>query len=344
MRFRIAAVSVVAVLAGAAAWGYTAEDLVKDLNGANSTPDKQLAAAMRLKDFVQFPEVVTALSAKLDDAGGDAVLRANCAMSLGYSKDPSVFPMVRALAKKPEEKPIVRAGCVVAMALIRGEEVIGEFIEMLKTEKSGIVRSQIEDSLMKMQDAQKVVVAVGPLLKEPDAEASAIRVLGAVGGPAVIAPLAKQLDQGRASSRRAVIRALGSIRAPDSAKALVAFYPKANDAEKVEILGVLSIHPHPSAIALMIAELGNLKTYPAVRRRAAMSLGALKATDGIRPLVKVLLNTAEADGLRITCAQALGDFSDRDDQAIAGLIGSLPDKKVAEESALALNRILDKLT
>ena len=158
-------------------------------------------------------------------------------------------------------------------------------------------------------------------------------------GTAVIPPLAKQLGEGNGVSRRAVIQALGSIRQPESAVVLIQFYPKANDAEKVDILAVLSVHPHPDAVTLMVNEMMNPKTFPAVRRRAALSLGTLRAQPGIAPLVKVLLNTGEAQGLRITCAQALSNFTDRDDMAVAGLIGALADKALAEEVSLALTRM-----
>ena len=320
-----------------AAHGFNAEDLIKDLK--EGTGEKQLAAAMRLVDFVKYPEVIAALEAKLGDAAGDAVVRSNCAQSLARSEDASVYPMLLTLAKKEAEKPIVRASCAASIAVAKPDLALSELVAMLKTEKSALVRAQIEASLGRMPDPQRVVVAVSPLLKEPDAEASAIRVLGVVGGAAVIPPLAKQLTEGKASSRRAVIQALGSIRRPESAAALVQFYPKANDAEKVDILGMLSVHPHPEAVALMISEMDNLKAFPAVRRRAALSLGNLRAPQGIAPLVKVLLNTAESEGMRITCAQSLSNFTDRDDAAIAGLIGALADKKIAEEASLALARM-----
>ena len=170
-------------------------------------------------------------------------------------------------------------------------------------------------------------------------EPSAIRVLGMVGGPAVVAPLAKKLDEGKLTSHRAVIEALGNIRHPDAAAALVKFYPKANDAEKVDIFRALSTHPHPAAIELMTGQLRDVKVYPAVRRRAALSLGNLRATAAIPALSKALLNTTEDENLRLTCVQALGNFSDRDDAAIAALIGALADKKMADEASLALNRV-----
>jgi HEAT repeat protein len=324
-------------LAATPARGYNAQDLLIDLK--EGTSEKQLAAAMRLADYAQFPEVVTALAAKLDDAKADPVLRATCAASLGRSGDASVYPMLQTLAKKVEEKPLVRAGCVAAMGAIKKGDAIAELVEMLKTEPAAIVRAQIEDSLARMPDPQPVLVAVSPLLKDPASVTSAIRILGFVGGPAVIPPLAKQLEEGKASNRRTVIRALGNIRHADAARALVAFYPKGNEAEKVDVLEALSQHPHPDAVALLIAQMEDAKAFAAVRRRSALSLGILRAPTAVMPLRTILLNTAESDGLRLTCVQALGNYSDRDDAAVAGLIGALADRKMAEESALALSRI-----
>ncbi len=324
------------LLVAVPAFGVSAESMIADLK--DGTADRRLAAAMGLADYVQFPEVVTALAQKLDDTTADPVLRANCAASLGRSADPSVYPMVQTLAKKTEEKPIVRAGCVIAMGMIKQDAVVPEFIEMLKTEKSLIVRQQVEQALQRMPNAQAVVTAVSPLLNLPESESSAIRVLGAVGGPAVIAPMAKQLET-KTDKRRVLIEAIGMIRSPDAAKALIAFYPKADDAEKVQILGVLASHPIVESVTLLVSELENPKTFLAVRRRAALSLGMLKAPGGIHPLVKILLNTAEDDGLRRSCVGALANFGDHDDDAIAGLIGCLPDKKLAEDAAVALNRI-----
>ena len=211
----------VILLAAVPAFGYSAEELVMDLK--EGTPDKKLAAAMHLGDYVQFPEAVTALSAKLSDPNADAVLRANCAAALGRSADPSVYPMVHALATRVDEKPVVRAGCVLAMGLIKQEQAIPEFIELLKTEKSSIVRSQVEDSLRRMPNPPTVVAAVSPLLNVPEAETSAIKVLGAVGGPAVIDPLMKLLDV-KTSKRSALIEAVGSVRSPEAARALIGFY------------------------------------------------------------------------------------------------------------------------
>jgi HEAT repeat protein len=339
MRFRLSlSAAVLAVLMlPAVVYALNAEDLLSDLN--KGSPEKQLDAAMRLVDFIQFPEVVTALAAKLDDAKGDAVLRSACAVTLARSNDRSVYPMLETLAKKADEKAIVRAACVAGIAGIKGDDAITELVEMLKVEKNNAVRAQIEDSLTGMKSTQRVTIAVSPLLRDDAAGSSAIRILGAVGGTGVIPPLAKELAEGKASSRRAVIRALGAILHPDAAKALVAFYPKANDAEKVDILSAFANHPYSEAVALMIGELENPKTYPAVRRRAALTLGALRAPAGIKPLVKALLNTVEQDGLRITCAQALGEYGDHDDQAIAGLIGALADKKIAEEASFSLSRV-----
>ena len=88
-----------------------------------------------------------------------------------------------------------------------------------------------------------------------------------------------------------------------------------------------------------VRELTNTDTYPALRRRSALALGNLGARPAIPILVKVMLNTAEQAGLRLTCVQALGKFSDRDDAAIAGLIGALGDKRLADTAAISLSRV-----
>ena len=325
----------VLLLAGST-WGRSAQEMIDQLN--NTTGQKQLEAALRLGNF-RFPEVVAALALKLDDKHTDVTVRAACASSLGKINDVSSYAQVEALAKKPQEKGLVRSSCVKAMVAMKGSDVINDLALMMKTEKSRLVRRTIEGALSEMADKQRVAIAVTALLKDETAAPSAIRVLGEVGGPGVIAPLAKQLDSPKASIRQAVIKALGSIHHPDVVPYLINYYPKANDAEKGQILSGLANHPHVEAMRLLVAELTGTKTYPALRRRAALALGNLRAQHTIPVLVKIMLNTAEPTGLRLTCAQALGKFSDRDDQAIAGLIGALADKRIGDTAALSLSRI-----
>jgi len=336
MLFRRIAVGLgVLVLAGTA-WGYSAEELIEQLD--TKTGQKQLEAAWRLGDF-NFPEVVGALAAKLDDAQTDVTVRAACATSLGKLNDVSTYPQIETLAKKEDEKALVRASCVKAMATMKQGEVIGELAQMMKVEKSRLVLKAIEGALAEMQDKNQVAVAVTPLLTDEAAAPAAIRVLGQVGGPGVIAPLATQLTSPKASVRLAVIKALGGIRNPDVVPHLIQYYPKANDAEKGQMLSVLANHPHPEALRLLVSELTNTQTFPALRRRSALTLGDLVARPAIPVLVKIMLNTTEQAGLRLTCAQALGKFSDRDDEAIAGLIGVLADKKIADTAAISLSRV-----
>jgi len=289
---RMVTLCCVLLLAGPA-WGVTAEELIGQLN--TTTGQKQFEAAVRLGSF-RFPEVVSALAARLDDKHTDVTVRAACATSLGKLNDPSSYAQI-------------------------------------------VVRRTIEDTLGTMTDKQRVSVAVTTALEDETAAPSAIRVLGKVGGPGVIAPLAKQLDSPKASIRQAVIEALGNIYHPDVVPYLIKYYPKANDAEKGLILSALGNHPHADAMRLLIDELMNTKAYPALRRRAAHALGKLHAQHTIPVLVKVMLNTAEHTGLRLACVKALGNFSDRDDAAIAGLIGALSDRRLAETAALELNRI-----
>jgi HEAT repeat protein len=321
---------------GGVVWGVNAQDLLDDLNKA--TGQKQIEAALRLADF-NYPEVVTALSARLDDAKTDVTVRAACAGSLGKLNDPSTCPMIEALARKPEEKTIVRTACIRAMAVMKAGDAIPELVEMVKAEKNPMVQRTIEEALAGMKDAQRVALAVSPLLQDELAAPSAIRVLGVVGGPAVIVPLSLQLTSPKASIRQAVIRALGEIGHPDAVPPLLDFYPKGNEAEKVQILSALANHPHPLAVKLMTEELENPKTYAPLRQRSALTLGNLVARPAVKTLVKIMLNTAEPTGLRLTCAQALGNFGDHDDEAIAGLIGALADKRIADTAAVSLSRV-----
>ena len=332
---RMVTLCCVLLLAGPA-WGVTAEELIGQLN--TTTGQKQFEAAVRLGSF-RFPEVVSALAARLDDKHTDVTVRAACATSLGKLNDPSSYAQIETLAKKPDEMGRVRSSCVKSMAAMKGSDVIQDLVAMMKTEKSRLVRRTIEDTLGTMTDKQRVSVAVTTALEDETAAPSAIRVLGKVGGPGVIAPLAKQLDSPKASIRQAVIEALGNIYHPDVVPYLIKYYPKANDAEKGLILSALGNHPHADAMRLLIDELMNTKAYPALRRRAAHALGKLHAQHTIPVLVKVMLNTAEHTGLRLACVKALGNFSDRDDAAIAGLIGALSDRRLAETAALELNRI-----
>jgi len=336
MLYRRTCLVVCVLVAAGAAYGFNAEDLIKDLN--TQTGHKQLEAALRLGDF-NYPEVITALSDKLDDTETDATIRAGCARSLAKLNSPSTYPMIESLAKKAEEKAVVRTACVQSMAAMKGEEVIDTLVGMLKTEENVLVRREVERTLGGMRDTQRVSVAVTPLLTDDTAAPSAIIVLGSVGGPGVIAPLAKQLESPTARIRWAVIRAIGGIVHPDSVPPLLAFYPKANDAEKSQILAVFSQHPHPDVIELLINELQNRKTFAPLRRRSALTLGLLQAPAAVRPLVAVMLDTTEQTGLRMTCAQSLGQFSDREDYAIAGLIGALADKRIAETASLSLARV-----
>lgn len=324
-------------LSCAVAYGFNAQDLLEDLN--TQVGHKQLAAALRLGDFTKYPEVVSALAEKLDDTNIDVTVRAACAKSLGKSTDLSVYPMLQTLAKKEDEKAIVRRACAQSMGAIKGSEAVDDLVAMLKVEKNMLVRSGIEETLTDMKDSQLVAVAVSRLLKDDVAAPSAIRVLGSVGGPGVIDLLAKELENEKASIRLAVIRAIGGIIHPRAAPPLLAFYPKANDAEKVQILSAFGKHPHPDVVKLLMSELENQKTFPAIRRSSALVLGHLVARPAIRLLVKVMLDTTEQRGLRLTCAQALGKFGDRDDYAIAGLIGVLADRKIADTAAISLSRI-----
>lgn len=331
------------LLAGAAAFGANAQDLL--INLKEGTRVKQHEAALQLSDFVDratrkgFPEVVSALSAKLDDVKADTHVRAACAQSLGKLNDLSVYSMIETLAKKKDEKGLVRAACVGAMSALKGTAVIGELAMMLRTEKANIVARALERSLIEMPDKNRVTVAVAPLLKEADSAPSAIRIMGNVGGPGVVGPLAQELKSPTARIRMAVITALGNIHVAEAAMHLINYYPKANPAEKTRVLAALGKHPHPAGVKLLMDELNNQKAYPALRRRAALSLGTLKVPFAIKPLVNIMLKTSEHRGLRLTCVQALANFTDRNDDAIAGLIGALADDKLKSPAALALNRI-----
>jgi len=319
-----------------AVWAVNAQDLLNDLN--KETGQKQLEAALRLADF-RSPEVVSALAAKLDDVKTDVTVRAACASSLGKLGDASTYPMLQALAKKQEEKTVVRNSCIVAITMMKGPDAIPELVEMLKVEKNPLAQRVIEEILSRMKDTQRVALAVSPLLQDETAAPSAIRVLGAVGGSAVITPLSKQLASPKASVRQAVIRALGEIQDPNAVPPLLEFYPKGNEAEKVQILSAFANHPHPGAVKLMIDELENPKTYAPLRQRSALALGTVVARPAIKTLVRVMLDTAEQTGLRLACAEALGNFGDHDDDAITGLIGVLSDKRIAETAAISLSRI-----
>jgi len=326
MSVRRVIVVLVLMLLWGPAWGFNAEDLLIDLK--ETTGAKQHEAALRLGDF-KYPDVIAALSEKLDDKTTATVVRAACAQSLGKLNDASTYPMIQSLAKNKAEKGVVRAACVQAMGVMKKEGVIDELVEMLKTEKTYVVRGTIEQVLGNEVSKDRVALAVSPLLQDEKTAPSAIRILGKVGGPRVVTPLAEQLKSPRAPVRLAVITALGAVKVPAAAEHLVAYYPQAKDvAERNRILAALSHHPHVKAVELLVTELVNPKTFPALRRRAALSLGEMKAKPGIRALVSVMLNTTEHHGLRLTCVQALGAFGDRDDPAIAGLIGALADAKL----------------
>ncbi|HUV39192.1 MAG TPA: HEAT repeat domain-containing protein [Planctomycetota bacterium] len=335
------------VLVGTVALALNAQDLLIDLK--QQTGARQHEAALRLGDYIDpqtgkgYPEVVAALSEKLDDKAAPALVRSACADSLGKLNDLSVYSMVETLAKNADEKGVVRSSCVKAMAALKKDEVIGDFVEMLKVEKVRLVRTTLEEVLTEMKETDRVVVAVSPLLKDPATAPSAIRVLGKVGGSRIVDLLGEQLGSDKAAIRLAVITALGDIPNPKAAEYLLAYYPKAkNEAEKGRILSAFGKHPHPAVVKLLIDELENPETYPAIRRRAALVIGTLKAKPGIKPLVDIMLKTSEHHGLRVTCTQALGNFGDRDDYAIAGLIGALADDKLREIAALSLNRVTDR--
>jgi HEAT repeat protein len=319
------------------AWGAAApQDLIKDLN--QETGQKQIEAAIRLADF-NAPEVVAALADRLSDPRTDVTVRAACATSLGKLHDPSALALLRSLAVKQDEKTVVRTSSIVAMAMIRQDDVIPDLVEMLKAANPPLVQSAIEAVFAQLRDKTRVALAVSPLLQNDTAAPSAIRVLGSLGDPAVIAPLSKLLDSPKATVRQAVIRALGDLRFPDAVPPLLAFYPKGNDAEKVQILSALANHPHPDAVKLLTSELQNPKTFAPLRQRSALSLGNLGARSAVKTLVAVMSDPAEQEGLRTTCAQALGNFTDRDDEAIDGLISVLSDKALADTAAVALSRI-----
>jgi HEAT repeat protein len=224
------------------------------------------------------------------------------------------------------------------MASIKGTESIDSLITLLKAEKSPVVKEALIQALGSIQD-RKVSAAVAPLLKDDATAPLAIRVLGSLGDPSAIPTLAAELKADRPTVRQAVIKTLGEIDSADAVPPLLDCYPSANDAEKVLIIASLNRHGDPRSFPLLIRELQDPKVYPAVRRRAALALGSMVAQEAIEPLVKIILNTAEDNGLRLTCIQALANYSERDDYAIAGLIGVMADKRMAEPAALALSRI-----
>jgi len=318
------------------AWGVTAQDLINDLN--NQTGQKQIEAAIRLSGYPS-PEVVTALSARLADVKTDLTVRAACATSLGKLGDPSALPLLRSFAAKGDEKTLVRTSSIMSIAMLQGSDATPELVQMLKTEKTPMVQSAIEGVLARLPDKTRIALAVSPLLQDDLAGPSAIRILGVIGDPAVIPPLSKLLDSSKASVRQATIRALGDLKSPSVVPPLLAFYPKGNDAEKVQILSALASHSSPDVIKLMTSELENPKTYAALRQRSALSLGALVARPALPTLVRVMRDPAEQDGLRMTCAQALGYFSDRDDDAVTALIDALSDKAITDAAAVSLSRI-----
>jgi HEAT repeat protein len=326
----------VVFLSAHVAWGINAQDLIKSLN--QETGQKQTEAAIRLADF-KYPEVVAALADKLADPKTDVTVRATCATSLGRLGDPSTLPLLRSLAAKEDERTVVRTSCIMSIAVLKGSDAIPELVQMLKVEKNPMVRSAVEAVLARLPDKTRVALAVSPLLQDDTAAPSAIRILGAIGDPAVIPPLSKLLDSPKASVRQAAVRALGDLKNPNAVPPLLAFYPKGNEAEKVQILAALANHPHPAAVKLMTDELENPKTYAPLRQRAALSLGALAAPSAVTTLVRIMRDPAEQEGLRLTCVHALGNFSDRDDDAIVGLIDALSDKSLADAAAISLSRV-----
>ena len=167
----------------------------------------------------------------------------------------------------------------------------------------------------------------------------AIAVLGMVGGSSVIEPLAKELENENSRIRRAAIETLGRIADPKVVPTLIAYFPKADEAEKGMVLTALSHHFHPDVVKLMLSLLADVETYSALRLKSALGLGNLRAREAVRLLVGIMLNTAEPTGLRLTCVSALGKFSKDEDYAIAGLIGALADERLAEAASMALSRI-----
>jgi HEAT repeat protein len=327
----------VVLLAGAAS-GQDAKALIDDLNG--QTGQKQLEAAIRLGEYAGLPEVVTALSAKLSDATGDVFLRAACAASLGKSANPAVYPMLLALAKKTDEKAVVRAACINSVAALKQEDALPDLVPMLKGESGYVVQRSLVGALTGMKNTARVVIEVTPLLKDETAAPMAITILGTVGGPEAVPPLAQGLKSEKAAIRQSSISALGAVRQQGAVAPLIQFYPTGNDAEKDAVLAALANYPLPETVKLLLDEFRNPKTYPALRRRAALSLGNLATGDAVEPMVKVMLNTAEHAGLRLTCAQALGKFRG-DGHAMAGLIGALADtdKGLVDTAALSLANI-----
>ena len=293
---------------------------VKDLNGGDVRT--QFTAATRLGGF-RTKLSVNALVTRLTTPEANAVVRSACATSLGKLRVNETYGVLHNAAKDTKEPGIVRASCIRSMAGIKQNEAVEDLATILKTDKSTFATRTLVEVLGGMTDRDRVTTAIAPLLKDPDSAPPAIAILGAVGGPGTVIPLAEMLKDRVSMIRLAAIEALGKVKDPRAVPPLMKFYENANEAEKGEILSALSEYDKPEVVVLMMKQLLDVNSLKALRLQSALGLGKLRARPAIKAMVALMLHPKESLEIREACTKALGNFNSYDDYAVVVLIGAL---------------------
>ena len=332
--FALMAVSTISAAETAEEWitQLQSEDIINQLKGAISLGNSP--------KWGKAKEVIDALSDKLKDVTANPRVRAACAKSLGKQKAVDMYDTMREMVLAKTEKPIVRSACVEAMGQLKGVDAIDDLVGVLKDAKApGVLTNTAIRSLGAMRAPERIVPAVATLLDDEKAVRKAIRVLGNSRDASAVAPLATQLESPKSTIRLAAIHALAKIETPQVVPPLLKYYQgeKANDLEKIFIIQLFEQVHDARTVDLLLGEFRNAKTYPAVRRSAAMALGKMRAQKAIKPLAAVLLNTRHNVGFRKVCAKALGYYSRDDEHAFVSLVGALADPRTEIKRSVAVS-------
>ncbi len=324
---------------------------------SNEKPQVRVAAIKALGVIGQEPGVVDALIPMLGDIAPEARSAAADALrSHGSAASDALPELLELLDDETLIAPLsnlqVRQSAINAVAAISpdDEDTIGAMLDMLKSETSFMILTDVSNALLAMKHTPEVIHALTDALEseDPVLRSIAARTLGGMGGMAYGAiPILQQLEkndtdrQVRDNAALAVEKLRGIYIPPVDAFKNIDFEKYANDTaglfdELMRRFGEGNLAARQYAVSFFTTKYP-VKSYPVLLEamsdddplvRAAVA-GALGKVSGGHPEAKRLLVEALDDqnrDVRLSAAAGLAHLGDGAADMVPKLIGMLSDK------------------
>ncbi len=249
-------------------------------------------------------------------------VRSNAALALGLVGNTVAVPALVRLLNADKER--MRSYSVWALALLRQPSLMSHIIERL-TDSNHHVRQCAATGLAVLRDPA-ACDPLGKVIRTDENEYVlqwATLALGAIGHPDGLPAIEHAFHASSPYVRHKAIAALGEIKHPNSI-AIIRLAIQDQDRfcrqQAALALGRLQAHEH---IDVLLELMSDPNEY--VRAAVMQALGEIGDSHAVPPLVKLLIDDPSYL-VRENAAEALGQFGDKNEQVIKGLVDALNDR------------------